>query len=309
MAMSNPDNLGLSGTLSELESQRLAAFKAVSNRLLLTLAATIAVMALGYLGGFRAGLILVAVIGGIVALIIRSVLLRRVTQDFKRRVMPVLVRGIDPSLSYDGGRCIAEGEFNEARLYMRPDRYSGKDLVQGNIGATAVRFSLVHAEEKYEETETDSDGQSHSHTEYRTIFRGLFFIADFNKHFTARTKVEPHGVGFLDKLFGAHVELENPEFNKLFAVSSTDQVEARYIMTPELMEQFMALRAKVGNFKTAFADEHVFMALEMGWDAFEPSLKVPLTQSDQVDKILSKLRSVTGIVEQLGLNVRIWSKA
>jgi hypothetical protein len=37
-------------------------------------------------------------------------------------------------------------------------------------------------------------------------------------------------------------------------------------------------------------------------------LKQPLTESGQVEKILFKLNTITGIVEDLGLNVRIWTK-
>jgi len=306
--MSTADGLGLAGTLAGLEDERQAALKKSKQQTTFVLTATALFTVALFLTKYIF-LGIVVLIGGLIAtLIIRGVLLGRVRTDFKRKIMPVLLRGIDPSLQYDPARYVGEKEFNQSNLFQNPDRYSGKDLMEGKIGATAVRFSLIHAEEKYQETETDSDGKTSTHTEYRTIFSGLFFVADFNKHFSARTKVEPHSFTFLEKLFGSHVELESPEFNKLFAVSSTDQVEARYILTPSLMDHFMALRAKIGEFKAAFADEHVFMALNVPYNAFEPSLKQPLTESGQVEKILFKLNTITGIVEDLGLNVRIWTK-
>jgi len=306
--MSAAADLGLAGTLAGLEDERQAAFKKITKWILVALAVTAAVTLVGYVAGYEDGVIFIPIAGVIAALIIRGVHLHRVKEDFKRKVMPVLLKSIDPSLQYDPGRCVSVKEFERANLYKKPDRFSGKDFVTGKIGATAVRFSLVHAEEKHEETETDGEGNTTTRTRYETIFRGLFFIADFNKHFATRTKVEPHGVRFVDKLFGSHVEMESPDFNRQFSVSSTDQVEARYIMTPSLMEHFMALRAKVGDFKTAFVNEHVYMTLAMKYDAFEPSLKRPLTEPGQVDEFLSKLKTITGIVGELGLNVRIWTK-
>lgn len=306
--MSAVDDYGLAGTLAGLEGERQEALKKSKQQTRFTLIGT-AVFTVGLFLTKHIILAIFVLIGGLLGtLIIRSVILNRVRTDFKRKIMPTLLRGIDPSLQYKPDGYVSAQEFNQSRLYQSPDRYSGKDLVEGKIGATAVRFSLVHAEEEYQSTETDADGGSHTTTEYRTIFHGLFFVADFNKHFSARTRIEPHGVSFLDKMFGSHVELENPEFNKLFAVTSTDQVEARYIMTPSLIEHFMALRAKIGEFKAAFVDEHVFMALKVPYNAFEPALNQPMTESSQVEKILFKLKTVTGIVEDLGLNVRIWTK-
>ncbi len=51
------------------------------------------------------------------------------------------------------------------------------------IGYTAVEFSQVHAQYKTESSRTDSDGHTETDEHWHTIFKGIFFIADFNKHF------------------------------------------------------------------------------------------------------------------------------
>ena len=38
------------------------------------------------------------------------------------------------------------------------------------------------------------------------------------------------------------IELEDPEFMEHFRVYSTDQVEARYILSPSMMERLLAFR-------------------------------------------------------------------
>lgn len=46
----------------------------------------------------------------------------------------------------------------------------------------------------------------------------------------------------------------------------------------------------------------------MPLDAFDPAMLRSLERSGQVERIVANLRSVTGVVEDLGLNTRIWSK-
>ncbi len=43
------------------------------------------------------------------------------------------------------------------------------------------------------------------------------------------------------------IEMENPDFEKGFAVYGTDQVEARYILTPAMMGKILDFRTKVGQ--------------------------------------------------------------
>lgn len=301
-----PQELAL--TLDRLEEARLGNLSKMKLGL-----AGIAVVAGGaaayfYFTGNTIAMIVALVFGVLSGVGVSNHLLGKVKRAFKKEVMPILLAGIDPSLTYRVEGFVGKDEFNESSLYMRPDRYSGKDLVEGYIGETKVKFSLVHAEEEYDDSHTDSDGKTHTETKCRTIFQGLFFVADFNKHFSGRTLVRPYAVNFISKLFGSHVALEDPEFNRLFTVTSTDQLEARYVMTLSLMERLKTLRSKVGAFQSSFFLGRLFMAIDMPSNAFEPAMSKSLADSGQIEKILSNLRAITGIVEDLGLNVRIWTK-
>lgn len=302
------DDIDLAETLAKLEEARQAGFAKMKVWIGVLTAIAGSAALYFHFGENGIGMWVSLILGVVAAAGVSSHLVGKVKKAFKQEIMPILLRSIDQSLRYEAGGCVDKEEFNQSDLFMRPDRYSGKDLVEGHIGETAVKFSLIHAEEEYEETHTDSDGKTHRETKYRTIFKGLLFIADFNKHFSGRTVVKPHAVNFLSKMFGSHVALEDPEFNKLFTVNSTDQVEARYIMTPSLMERFKGLRSKMGAFRTSFFLGRLFMAIDMPYDAFEPSMSRSLADSGQVEKILVNLRTITGIVENLGLNVRIWTK-
>ena len=102
--------------------------------------------------------------------------------------------------------------------------------------------------------------------------------------------------------------MENPEFEKYYAVYSDDQIEARYILTPEIMGQLVKLRHAENNaVRVVFEDDHVAVALERnrGW-LEPPSGKLASTAvlADGIDEIFTVLK----LVELLDLNTRIWTK-
>ncbi len=306
--MNVPEAQALGGALSDLEQMRRA--RLMQMAICLSVVVVLVVVAAVYFSesGGSVAVIASLVVGSIVGFGILSGFIGSIRREFKRKIVPILLWEIDPSLSYAVSEYVPEADFNACHLYMAPDRYSGKDLVEGYIGETAVRFSLVHAEEEYQDTDTDSEGHTTTRTHYRTIFKGLLFIADFNKEFSGRTLVKPRGVSLLSKLFGTHVDLEDPEFNGLFSVSATDQVEARYILTPSMMERLKSVHVRMGSFRAAFSGGCLYMTIEVPWDTFEPTVTRSLMDSDQIEKIRANISAVTRIVEDIGLNVRIWTK-
>lgn len=242
---------------------------------------------------------------------------RRFVGAFKWQVMPELVRAVGPNLDYYPNNCIDLDEFNACGLFIRPDRYDGCDLVAGRVGKTDVRFSLVHAEEEYQEaytvTDTDSNGDTTSRTEYRTawrdIFRGLLFSADCNKHFSGATFVSAGKSGFLARRRRSHVQLESPEFSRAFTVHASDQVEARYLLTPNLMERILELRRRANcQLQLSFTGSRVYLAMPMALDAFVPSFWRRIDDSRQLGVWFATLQFIVGIVDDLNLNTRIWSK-
>ena len=235
-------------------------------------------------------------------------------EEFKRQVVPALTRSLQPEMNYRWGRGIEEWEFRSSDLYSNDiARYHTEDLLMGHIGRTELRLAEIHAEELV--TSTDSEGRTQTH--YETIFRGLFVVADFNKHFQTEVFVMPDFAqkyfGWLGRVFqklGGNIErLENPEFEKAFVVRATDPVEARYILTPDMQTRMLALRTRLGkDLRFAFKDSEVFIAIPSTKDWFEPKLSQMASSPSQVRGLLGQLSACFKIVEDLDLNTRIWTK-
>lgn len=236
--------------------------------------------------------------------------------EFKQRIIGRIVKFLEPGLAYRPGGLIDRQTFKAAGLFNHHiDRYRGEDLVEGRVGQTQIAFSEVHAE--YQTTTTDSKGRTQ--TQWHTIFKGLFFVGDFNKHFTGQTVVLPDTA---EKLFGGFgkmlqswnisrgslVKLEDPEFEREFAVYGSDQIEARYILSTSLMQRILDFQRKTGlKLHLSFTGSKVYVALPMTKNCFEPSF---FSSGDfsGITEYYRDLSLVIGIVDNLNLNTRIWSK-
>lgn len=228
---------------------------------------------------------------------------KRLSPKYKKELIGKLIEGIVENGRYEPDSGLSESEFNSTGLFNTPDRYNSEDLISGKIGKTPFCFAEVHAEEKH--TTTNSKGQTT--TTWVTLFKGFMFIADFNKDFAARTLV--HRNSFLNFMMGNRVKLEDPVFEKHFDVFSTDQVEARYILSPAMMERMIKLDEQFDNdLLFSFYQSKVVIMVKCSRDHFESSIRRPVNQTKTLQEEYNTIVSLVSIIEALDLNTRIWSK-
>jgi len=237
---------------------------------------------------------------------------RTFTIQFKQSVIAPIVRFVNAGLTYSPTDYIPQTLFEASKIFTtEPNQYTGDDRISGKVGDTAIDFSQIKAER-----ETGSGKNRSRHT----IFKGLFFTADFNKRFVGQTLVLPDTA---EKLFG-HVgqmmqswniardnliKLEDPEFEQLFVVYGTDQIEARYILSTSLMERIVAFRRKTGrDIYISFLHSKVAVAIPYTRQLFEPKIFTSLLDYSVICEYFDDLQLAVGIVEDLNLNTRIWSK-
>ncbi|MDR0533044.1 MAG: DUF3137 domain-containing protein [Verrucomicrobiales bacterium] len=236
---------------------------------------------------------------------------------YKQMINPVLLQHFSSELHYDPDHGLPSSDLAESKLFTGSiDRYSSTDLVSGTYGKTKFRFSQVSAEELHKQTSS----RGGSRTYYTIIFQGLLFIADFNKNFSGHTYVrtdfaEKH-LGNLGRFLQEHnlssdevVQLENPEFEKAFAVYTNNQVEARYILTPAMMDNLLDLRQRcITETQYSFHDSSITVAIANSTLLFTPNFKCPATNNEQLEAIYNQLDFFLSIINDLDLNTRIWSK-
>ncbi len=246
-------------------------------------------------------------------LAIYNTLTRSYVREFKNDIIEKIVEFIDFNLTYDNNGFLPVPVFIHSNIFQKhPDIYQGDDRVYGKIGVTNIDFSEVNA--KY--VTKDSKGRRHEHT----IFKGLFFQADFNKAFKGKTYVLADfserylgSVGkFLQNINVSRppiVRLEDPEFEKYFVVYGTDQIEARYILSTSLMKRIVDFKAKSKReIYLSFIDSFVYVAISYNRNLMEPKVFKTLLDFEPMKEYFEDLSLAIGIVEDLNLNTRIWSK-
>ena len=193
--------------------------------------------------------------------------------------------------------------FNDADMLPYHTKSRLEDRIEGEIGGLPVHFCDAKL------TKTTGSGKSRRTV---TVFRGPLVISRFPKRFSGRTLVVPDagGIGnFFGDLFkGAtgRVGLESPEFEKIFEVYATDQVEARYLLTPTTMDRLVAFKHRFDcKLRLAFVDAALLIAIDDRRDWFpNPGLFDRLTDPALVRTQFEEIARVAEIVESLNLNAR-----
>ena len=296
--------------LQPLETERRSVKKLAVITCLFFVAAVMAVIIASYYRTHFAGLPpFILFLGGIIAVVRLYYRKKAYVSKYKETIVRRIINFIDPSFQYDPGSHISRRDYDSSGLFIeKPERFKGDDYIEGKRDKTFFCFSELHTEHK-----VGSGKNSH----WETIFKGLFFIGDFNKHFQGRTYVwserNPQ-LNFLNKLFSsfawdlAKVKLESSEFENRFIVYSTDQVEARYILTPSFMERLSKLQDMMGP-KTAFSfvNTNIYVAVPIKEDLFEPSV-FSANDYNTISDYYNTVQMVLGIIDELKLNQRLWTK-
>ncbi|WP_297447825.1 DUF3137 domain-containing protein [uncultured Alistipes sp.] len=298
----------LSDALDEVESKRLELRKkGCRNGLIVAAVLLGSATAVTLWSGSPAALIVGAVAALVAGPLTANAPSSELNRYYKRRIVARIVRAVcGEQATFDPADGIAEETFRACGLFdTRPDRYRSEDLVCGSSGQTPFRFAEVHAQER--RTTTDSKGRTRTH--WVDIFRGFLFLADFHKDFRGRTLVCRDSWFRLRFDDCRRVRLENPQFEQLFDVYSNDAVEARYLLSPSTMERLVRLDTRFRRGITAsFHRSCIVIAIPDSTNHFEAGLWRSVRRTDRLEREFDTIRMLKGIVEDLDLNTRIWSK-
>jgi len=257
-------------------------------------------------------------------MLVPSIFTWQIDQEYRRFVTSILVPEFikhfnmqnDVELQYSMLSGISQSTFESCGLFRHPTQYKSTELIDGKIGKTQFQCARTLAQETR---------QINNRRETVTIFRGLFFIADANKTFKGTTFVVPdivesvfgHTGHSLQELFARHrfgrcelVSLEDPNFERNFAIYSSDQIEARYLLTPLLMQQISALQSNWNcPIHIAFIYGKIFMGIDTPQNWFEASSVFTSVSAEVIQSAHQKILMILSLVDQLGLNTRIWGRS
>lgn len=148
----------------------------------------------------------------------------------------------------------------------------------------------------------------------KEILQGVVIKFSMNKNFEGTTVIRPKKPGYRDKHDDlkraqmSEVKLEDPEFSKKYVVYSTDQIEARYLITTAFMERFKEIENAFSS-KFAYASfykDSVFIAPHTGCDLFNLcSLVKPIGNKEQFETLFNEFASILNLVDHFKLDKKL----
>ena len=249
------------------------------------------------------------------------VLQKLIIEQFRKSLFPGIVKSIDPQL-----------EFSELSHFSESSIYSSGLIGNNNWSETIIKFlSSNYLHGKVGKLEIGF-ADFILYTENQKKIKGVFLVSDFNKEFKGYTIIRSEAkFNFAKKLFWSFrkkvshfitgviapdflkkhpefvkVDLEDVAFEKEFEVYATDQIEARYILSPALMQNLMALKRKVNRtMEISFVKQKMYLLI-YGYAVIPIHLLKPLDNFENIAGIAEHVALLKNIADELRMNNNIF---
>jgi len=237
--------------------------------------------------------IFIAFWGGFPAFLIYHSFKKKFELKIKERIMPVLMPAFG-DMKWNRAYGVGSEEIRATRLFTKFERMENDDNFTGSYKGIPVRISETTL--TYETT--NSKGERETHTE----FRGVVILIDIPKKFDGHTIIKRRFLGCGGPY--KEVKLEDVEFSKEFYVSSTDQIEARYLITTAFMQRFKNIQRAFGAecIQCSFLNQKILLAVSVSKDLFSlGNLNAPVNDTKQFTVFLNEILSIYELIEELKL--------
>ncbi|WP_298042920.1 DUF3137 domain-containing protein [uncultured Campylobacter sp.] len=284
--------------LQSLEDERAALQKAVKKAGLIAAVVGIGVGALvaRFWEEMAVGAFFGVAVYGVVSALLTASKRQNFRSNFKNRVVASIAKSF--GLSYDENGGLGTDEFFEIYdCYI--NEQSSEDMMSGEVQGVRVRFSDFYAAEKV---------RTKNGTRTDVKFHGVLFVADFHKRLNCEVRVCHKNSRNLRK-YGQRANMDDVKFEEFFDVYTTDQVGARYALTPLLMQRLTEVYLRLGSqINAVLREDKIYVAIETWRDNFEPRIDCSLKQDSTIELYVDEIGALVDIVSELNLNRKIWSE-
>ncbi|MCA8888011.1 MAG: DUF3137 domain-containing protein [Parvularculaceae bacterium] len=279
-----------------LEDREIERRQAVTNFAILLGATGVLCAALIFFGPFGPANNQVGVLLGFAGASGALWLLNRTRSDITHGLLDLVARKLRFSYRGTMERPSYYDKFRELKLLPSHNREDWEDEVTGAHDGADFVICESHLKMRKSNGKTSST---------RTVFHGQLFVIDYPKRFLGTTVIL-RDRGMMNR-FGrpgrefSNVGLASAEFEKAFEAWSTDQVEARDLLDPVVLERFQALEKLFGgkNLRAAFDGGKVYIAIETGDRLNMGTMFAPLGGGGRVETILKEFDMIFDLIDVL----------
>ncbi|MFP4097636.1 MAG: DUF3137 domain-containing protein [Alphaproteobacteria bacterium] len=225
---------------------------------------------------------------------------RDYAKEYKVRILPSLAK-LFGNFFYDVNGKIDMAQMEPSKIVPHHHKYDSEDCFKGQYMGVDIEFSEIGLKQKR---------RSKNRTYYVSVFKGLAVLLDMKtKRFYGHTILDENkgkiGEWFKERTLDLkRANLVDPVFEDRFDVYTNDQVEARYLVDPSMMERLNAMYEEYDGQKmaAAFYESKMLILISSDYNYFEPAqLEVPATDPRSVLSMKKEIGEILSIVERLEL--------
>lgn len=257
---------------------------------------------------------LILCLSGFVVLLVRSPIYFY-KKKAKNKIMADFA-GFFGNFTYQNEQHLPDKLLQESELFAAYNAHRGDDYFCGEYKDVNIVISeeLLQKETVYYTVNKDEFGfkeKSNRYVKRKKIFQGICILLTMNKNFKGRTVVlKDKGLFNVFKQINGlqRVKLEDSVFENLFEVYSSDQIEARYLLTTAFMERMLKLTGLYDgkNIQFSFKDNQLLLAISTKQDMFEAcSFFRSNVNKKKIDRVFNQFYTVFSVVDILKLNQKI----
>jgi hypothetical protein len=225
---------------------------------------------------------------------------REYAKAYKQEILPSLAK-LFGNFTYNVDGRVPMHSMRSSKIVPRHDKYESEDYFMGEYMGVRIQFSEVDLKQKR---------RSKNRTHYVSVFQGLAVLLDMkSKRFLGHTIID-HNKSKISEWFKERsldlkrANLVDPVFEDRFDVYTNDQVEARYLVDPTMIERLNGMYEEYNGNKmaAAFYDSKMLILIASKHNYFEPAqLEIPATDPRSILSMKKEIGEILSIVERLEL--------
>jgi len=217
---------------------------------------------------------------------------------YKENVVLEVLKEYFTDLKYSLRVGIAESVISSTKMMMTGDKFRSNDRISAKYKDINLLYSDLHIQLEGKGRNDDSPPL--------TIFKGQWFVFDFNKTFKSNIQVSEKF--FMAVISGKvegykRIKVEDVDFNRKFKVYAENELEAFYVLTPNTIEKIKTLNKKLrGKLLFCLINNKMHIGLDNRRDLFEPNVYRKINLNKEKERILKEIKIITDFVDVLDLD-------
>ena len=243
----------------------------------------------------------------------------RYRSDVKKTIFPHIFSFFGDDFRYSPESLVGIGSLEPSGIIPTHSKAELADSIRGSHKNVTLDIVWAHL--------TRGNGR------HNTVFKGVFILLSMNKSFSGQTIVKVENWANKPPKGLEKVSLEDPRFEADFEVYSSNQTEARYLLTPSFMDRLrglsdlywnarwkslarlksqtgnpnprlLGLLKKMGWLQASFYNQNLLLMLPiLKKQSFSTgSIFQPVTFTEEIQSILEEMNLIFKIIEELKLH-------